>query len=485
MNALAQWLGMPGEPGAPRDYDNEANRAGFWDTVRQMSAIAIAAGAKQSDASRAQILGQLANVSGPSAGATRYAQANLQNMAAQRQREQFAADQNFSKGLDTMAGLNDQQKAILRAMGPGAREAYAAHGMNTAFEDPTQKMLRLAQMSNLSSQAELHKMQVEQAKRDLATQQRFLENNGLGTPAGSPPAAVGMPGGASVPAPATAGGVSPISASPVAPQGVAMPQAMMPQSAAPQPVRPPAGLSRDDIVQLYGSGMKTSDIMKKHGELIADSSKPPPGYQWADANRSRLMPIPGGEKEQVAGEIGSRLAQGEVFLANLPQVREAIVMGNLSGPGNTAKLALGLGAQKELWRQIDQGMEAIVRLNTGAGQNGQEMIKAAQQYEPSALDSKETLMSKLNGLEAVLKQSMERVYQGRGGRESRPLPNPTEFVFDENKRAAARVNAPRQGQTAPQANGMRPGTVMDGHVYLGGNPADQRSWQPISQGYSR
>lgn len=479
MNALANWLGIT-DQNAPRDYDSEANRAGFWDTVRQMSALAIAAGAKQSDASRAQILGQLANVSSPTAGATRYAQANMQNMAAQRQREQYAADQNFSKGLDTMAGLNDQQKAILRAMGPGAREAYAAHGMNTAFEDPTQKMLRMAQMQNLTSQAELHKMQVEQAKRDLATQQRFLEGNGLGASAGTPPAAGGMPGGMSVAAPATAGGAPPTSASPVAPQGVAMPQ-----GAAPQGARPPVGLSRDDIVQLYGSGMKTGDIMKKHAELIADQTKPPPGYQWADANRSRLMPIPGGEKEQVAGEIGSRLAQGEVFLSNLPQIREAIGVGNLSGVGNSAKLALGLGAQKELWRQIDQGMEAIVRLNTGAGQNGAEMIKAAQQYEPSALDSKETLLSKLNGLEAVLKQSMERVYQGRGGRESRPLPNPTEFVFDENKRAAARVNAPRQEQAAPQANSMRPGTVMDGHVYLGGNPADQSSWRPISEGYAR
>jgi hypothetical protein len=473
MNALANWLGVTDQT-APRDYDNEAARAGFWDTVRQMSAIAIAAGAKQSDASRAQILGQLANVSSPTTGATRYAQANMQNMAAQRQREQYAADQNFTKGLDTMNGLSDNQRAILRAMGPGAREAYTQHAMGRAFEDPMVSMLRQSQIADNLSQSELRKIQVEQARREMDRNTSF--DKFLGTGGGSPSAPDGMPMGVIPPAPSAATGGVPFPPPSVAPQ----------QPTATAPAYNPlvgngtVGMSIADMRTMRELGMKPADIMKKQAELIADNAKPEPGYMWTDASRTSQKPIPGSSKEAVPAEVASRLGQGEVFLSNLPQIRSAIDMGNLSGAGNSVKLGLGIGAPAELWRQIDQGMEAIVRMNTGAGQSGQEMIKAAKQYEPSPLDSVETLRSKINGLEAVLKQSMERVYQGRGGSSNRSLPSPTPFSFEENKAAAARVNP----QAAPQGQ-LRPGTVDGGFVYLGGDPGQQSSWRAISEGYTR
>lgn len=472
MNALANWLGIT-DQNAPRDYDSEANRAGFWDTVRQMSALAIAAGARQSDGSRAQILGQLANVSSPTAGATRYAQANMQNMAAQRQREQYAADQNFAKGIDTMPGLNDQQRAILRAMGPAGREAYTSHGMNAAFEDPMVKMLRQSQIDENKAQAAERQMKIKQLERELARDSAFDTSLGIGS-AGAP-APSGLPvGGPSIPAPAATGG-APFSSPSVAPQSSA-------------PIVPgmvgngTVGLSQEDMRTMRLMGMKRDDIMKKQAELIADNAKPEPGFQWTDGTRTKQMPIPGSSKEAVPAEVAARLGMGNQFLGNLPQIRSSIDAGTLSGPINSAKLGLGMGAQGELWRQIDNGIEAIVRLQTGMGQNESEIRANLKRYEPSTFDSVETIKSKVNGLESVLKEVMQNVYQGRGGMESRKPAAPTPFTFEENKRAVERSNgSPAQGG----AGQIRAGMVMDGHVFLGGNPADKNAWRPISEGYAR
>lgn len=160
------------------------------------------------------------------------------------------------------------------------------------------------------------------------------------------------------------------------------------------------------------------------------ADQPPPGFRWDNPNaprdQRRAVPIPGGPEERIGGENASRMALGNVFLQNLPQIRREVNEGRFEGAvrrlGQMASTAAtgnvyeGLtGEAAHTYRNIQQGVEALARQLTGAGMPANEAMQQAQQYLPRFNDSRATILAKLNNLEAALRESSETHMRGRGG----------------------------------------------------------------------
>lgn len=148
-----------------------------------------------------------------------------------------------------------------------------------------------------------------------------------------------------------------------------------------------------------------------------DRQNAPPGYRWADPNdpSSELVAIPGGPAEKVDATVAARLGLAQSYLDQLPSIKEAVKKGEATGLINSATGHFNIGRAGELRRQAASGAEALLRNLTGAGMNLEEASKYVRRYEIENLDTKETVLSKMNQLERELKYTMEAVKKGRGG----------------------------------------------------------------------
>lgn len=108
---------------------------------------------------------------------------------------------------------------------------------------------------------------------------------------------------------------------------------------------------------------------------------------------------PKAENNQLPAEMGARIGLGDAFLTGLPDIRKSIQNGELNDAGDRTKFATGSGRPAEIWRKIESGRDALVRNLTGAGMPESEAQNQAARYQISAIDSPETMLSKLNGLE--------------------------------------------------------------------------------------
>lgn len=118
----------------------------------------------------------------------------------------------------------------------------------------------------------------------------------------------------------------------------------------------------------------------------------------------------------IPAEVGARIGLGEGFITDdLPGIKRDVAAGVATGPVDAAIGWAGYGRQGEIRRRVQVGLEALLRNLTGAGSPASELARYEAMYAPSMLDTPETLMSKLNGLEHDLKQLKAGALSGKTG----------------------------------------------------------------------
>lgn len=224
----------------------------------------------------------------------------------------------------------------------------------------------------------------------------------------------------------------------------------------------------------------------------------PSGYRWNQQGNA-LEAIPGGPGEKIDGEIAARLGLTKSFLGQLPSIKQGVEAGDATGLWDGTMGALGFGRPAELQRQVQSGVDALIRNLTGAGMTQSEAEKYAGRYAIGWGDAQQTVLSKLGQLERELRSTAEVLGRGRGGS---GFITDTPAVFPNVGQVqpggqSVRTSTPGMGGTgltaaqkngtgtgsggAPAAGGqgggaLSAGAVVNGFVYRGGNPNDPNSW---------
>jgi hypothetical protein len=118
---------------------------------------------------------------------------------------------------------------------------------------------------------------------------------------------------------------------------------------------------------------------------------------------------------QLPAEMGARIGLGDQFSAELPGIKKQITGGAIDGPIERGQLAAGVGTPAQIWRRIETGKEALVRNLTGAGMAQAEAENQAARYQINALDTTETMIQKLEGLERDLQATRSGAIGARTG----------------------------------------------------------------------
>jgi hypothetical protein len=132
-----------------------------------------------------------------------------------------------------------------------------------------------------------------------------------------------------------------------------------------------------------------------------------PDYNMAEFQKRQAPP---------SGEVAARVGLGRAFLDQVGDIRSRIEKGEYIGSiGARVQGQLGQGAAGEIRRSIDEGADALIRGLTGAGMSIQEAQNYARRYQFSPIDTQQTALSKLDGLERALRYVATEVGKGRGG----------------------------------------------------------------------
>ncbi|MDY8111127.1 hypothetical protein U0C82_18560 [Fulvimarina sp. 2208YS6-2-32] len=146
-------------------------------------------------------------------------------------------------------------------------------------------------------------------------------------------------------------------------------------------------------------------------------AKMPSGFQPDPETPGAIMPIPGGPGEQISGELAARIGLADKFLKRAPALREKLASGGASGPYDVFNARNNqLSPQAEIHRELEYGVEALVRMLTGAGMNMSEAEERARRYLPTYTDNAQSMTTKLDSLTDYLNSTKEMAMRGRGGR---------------------------------------------------------------------
>lgn len=220
-------------------------------------------------------------------------------------------------------------------------------------------------------------------------------------------------------------------------------------------------------------------------------ANPPAGYRW-NAGGTSLEAIPGGPGEKIDAEVAARLGLTKSFLGQLPDIVKSVEAGDATGLIDGPAGYLGLGRAGEIRRQVQSGVDALIRNLTGAGMAVEEAKNYAARYSINPTDRQDAVLSKLKQLDRELRSTAETLGRGRGGAEFiTALPSP--FIDKDQSRAPQNTpvgrygSAPANAAPAPQPQSAPPqpqtlGTLIpgttnsEGWIYKGGNPNDAKSW---------
>lgn len=152
--------------------------------------------------------------------------------------------------------------------------------------------------------------------------------------------------------------------------------------------------------------------------------KPPAGFEWVDPNdKSKgLSAIPGGPGEHISSEVAGRLALMKTAREGIKQTRgvyeKAWGYGDLSKQigsqlpviGDLAHVSGDIGIAN---RNIRTGVEAALRVMTGAAAPETEVARYAAMFTPGAKDTIESAKQKLDALEKFMENAEEMATRGR------------------------------------------------------------------------
>lgn len=177
---------------------------------------------------------------------------------------------------------------------------------------------------------------------------------------------------------------------------------------------------RQDVAEGFkGTRMEWAIKMKEAGRQqvnIDTGEKLPSGFRWKDPNKRELgvEPIPGGPATQIPGELAARVGLSGDFLDQAPKLRERIAAGDVTGLIDVNRAQQGIGEQGEIYRQLQSGTDALMRLLTGAGMNETEARQYAERYLPTWRDTSESAATKLDNLVRELGATRDTAMRGRG-----------------------------------------------------------------------
>jgi hypothetical protein len=131
------------------------------------------------------------------------------------------------------------------------------------------------------------------------------------------------------------------------------------------------------------------------------------------AGAGTISDLPGTQPNPVPAEVAARIGLMKGFLENYDSIHSQLdKLGTLRG---RTEMVLGTGPAAEIKRHIETGMEALVRMLTGAGKSQEEATSYASRYAPSALDQPFDTKSKLEGLKYDIEHTAAGMMEGRGG----------------------------------------------------------------------
>jgi hypothetical protein len=171
----------------------------------------------------------------------------------------------------------------------------------------------------------------------------------------------------------------------------------------------------------------TPDEYKLWNIPVGPDGQPTQPYRM---NIKENKPEAVGNTQLLPAEVGGRIGMSDSFMTTLPGIRADIQKGALTGATNRTLMAAGQGRPGEISRQIQTGIDALIRGLTGSGMGEAEANKYAKRYQPAMLDTDQTINSKLDGLERELHNVRSTVGYGRTlppepGATSQPPPQDT------------------------------------------------------------
>ncbi|MFG1179010.1 hypothetical protein [Xanthobacter versatilis] len=199
---------------------------------------------------------------------------------------------------------------------------------------------------------------------------------------------------------------------------------------------------------------------------FSEGANAPAGYRWS-ADRTGLEAIPGGPGEKIDAAEAARLGLTKSFLEQLPGIKKSVEGGEATGLIEGPLGAAGYGRSAEIRRQVQSGVDALLRNLTGAGMSQTEAESYARRYALGWGDSQDTVLSKLKQLDRELRSTADVLGRGRGG---------AGFINGIPSAFQASGQQGQRGQSAPTGGSLQPGAVVNGFVYRGGNPNDPNSW---------
>jgi hypothetical protein len=162
----------------------------------------------------------------------------------------------------------------------------------------------------------------------------------------------------------------------------------------------------------------------------AADSKPPSGYEWIDPNdKSKGMAaIAGGPATAGLGEIAGKLALMKTARDGIRASRKVLEEPwGLTGAAQNSVANLlpsAAGAIGEAQRNVRAGVEAALRVMTGAAAPESEVVRYENMFTPNTRDSGATAKQKLDMLERFMDEAEAYARQGRQTRDERAAPKP-------------------------------------------------------------
>lgn len=207
-----------------------------------------------------------------------------------------------------------------------------------------------------------------------------------------------------------------------------------------------------------------ADSARAHGELYRTQSanggadgKAPAGFEWVDPrNRALgLRAIPGGPGEHISSEVAGRLGLMNTAQERIRSTRS--IYERAWGAGDLARqtganlpyvgdLAMASGDVGIAQRNVRMGVEAALRVMTGAAAPEQEVTRYAAMFTPTARDTVESAKQKLDNLDSFMSNARDLAMRGRSSTPPEAPPRQGNTPAQSPVRDGATATNPQTGQ---------------------------------------